>query len=63
MVNSPCFPAAKFPSLRLVVDHISKPHLSAGEEAGLAGWQEDMARAANYPNVFCKGGQRISQNI
>ena len=52
-----CFLAAKFPSLRLVVDHISKPYLSAGEKAGLTGWKEDMARAAQYPNVYCKGGQ------
>ena len=48
------FPAGKFPSLRLVVDHISKPYMWRGEEAGLAGWREDMARAARHQNVFCK---------
>ena len=31
-----------------------QPYLSAGEEAGLAGWREDLARAAQFPGVFCK---------
>ena len=37
-----------------MVDHISKPYMSSGEEVGLAGWREDMARAAQYENVHCK---------
>jgi len=46
--------AAKFPNLRMVVDHISKPYISKGPAMGLSGWKEDMARAAQYKNVFCK---------
>jgi len=46
--------ASKFPKLRLVIDHISKPYMSQGEEAGLQGWMEDMTAAAQFSNVYCK---------
>eukprot|EP00092_Neocalanus_flemingeri_P018406 GFUD01019920.1.p1 GENE.GFUD01019920.1~~GFUD01019920.1.p1 ORF type:complete len:295 (+),score=100.16 GFUD01019920.1:181-1065(+) len=46
--------ASKFPSLRMIVDHISKPYISLGTTTGLAGWKEDMTRAAEQKNVFCK---------
>ena len=46
-------PAAAFPRLRLVIDHLAKPLLRLGS-AGLAGWREDMAAAAGHPNVWCK---------
>jgi len=46
--------ASKFPRLKLIIDHISKPFMSRGEEGGLSGWKEDMSRAAEHPNVYCK---------
>jgi len=46
--------AGKFPNLRMVIDHISKPYLSQGTDVGLAGWKEDMALAASHNNVHCK---------
>jgi len=46
--------AKKFPNLRMVIDHISKPYISHGLEAGLAGWKEDMTAAASHHNVHCK---------
>jgi len=46
--------AAKFPNLRMIVDHISKPYISKGTTVGLSGWKEDMAKAAEHKNVFCK---------
>merc|ERR1711915_447490 len=46
--------AAKFPKLKMVVDHISKPYISKGAKDGLVGWKDDMLRASEYPNVFCK---------
>ena len=46
--------ASKFPNLRMIVDHISKPYISKGTTLGLSGWKEDMARAAEHRNVFCK---------
>jgi len=46
--------AAKFPNLRMIIDHISKPYISKGVDLGLSGWKEDMASAALHKNVFCK---------
>lgn len=46
--------APRFPSLRFVIDHISKPYISQGEERGLSGWREDMTAAAAHENVYCK---------
>jgi len=46
--------AAKFPRLRLVVDHLAKPLMSLGPEAGSRGWAEDLTSAGKQPNVFCK---------
>ena len=31
-----------------------QPYLSAGETAGLSGWKDDLAKAAQFPGVFCK---------
>jgi len=46
--------ASKFPRLRMIIDHISKPFMSRGEEAGLSGWKDDMSKAAAHSNVHCK---------
>ena len=46
-----CCTAGKFPSLRLVVDHIAKPDMSRPLEPD---WRADLARAAAHQNVFCK---------
>ena len=46
--------AAKFPTLRLVIDHIAKPYMALGPEAGLRGWSEDMTAAGQHANVSCK---------
>ena len=40
--------AERYPGLRLVVDHVAKPLMSQGEEAGLRGWAEDMRAAAQH---------------
>lgn len=39
------------PECRLVVDHIAKPKIAAGE---LSPWEENMRSLARYPNVSCK---------
>ena len=31
--------AKRFPNLKMVVDHISKPIMSLGKESGLQGWR------------------------
>jgi L-fuconolactonase len=41
----------QLPRLRAVVDHISKPPIAAGRQAG---WAEDMAAVAAHRNVSCK---------
>jgi L-fuconolactonase len=55
--------AGKFPGLRMVIDHIAKPHyLEVGwmvatahvQAGGFAEWAADMAAAAGHPNVYCK---------
>lgn len=43
--------ARRFPGLPLVIDHMAKPRIQAGETAG---WIDDLRAAARFPNVFCK---------
>ena len=52
-INIYCL-AAKLPRLRLVIDHIAKPLMALGPEAGQRGWAEDMTAAGQHANVFCK---------
>ena len=34
------------------MDHVAKPYMSLGEEAGLRGWAEDMRAAAQHRSVW-----------
>ena len=34
-----------------MVDHVAKPYMSLGEDAGLRGWAEDMRAAAQHRSV------------
>ena len=34
------------------MDHVAKPRMSLGEEAGLRGWAEDMRAAAQHRSVY-----------
>jgi L-fuconolactonase len=43
--------AERVPDLRMVIDHIAKPPIASGR---LDGWAEDIAIAAQIPQVFCK---------
>lgn len=43
--------AAKFPRLKMVIDHLAKPNIQAGE---IDQWKKDMSCAANCPNVYVK---------
>ncbi len=43
--------ARKFPSLRLVIDHLAKPAI---KEAKTEGWKEHFVEAAKCENVYCK---------
>ena len=38
-------------SQRFVIDHMAKPYIKEGK---ITGWKEDMARIAQFPNVYCK---------
>jgi L-fuconolactonase len=44
--------ARQFPGIRFVIDHIGKPHISAG--ARDPEWEQAMAPFAALPNVSCK---------
>ena len=44
--------ASRFPDIRFVIDHIGKPHISAG--ARDPEWERAMAPFASLPNVSCK---------
>jgi L-fuconolactonase len=46
-----CEVARRFPHLRLVVDHIAKPPIAAGE---IDTWAEAMAPLSEFDNVGCK---------
>lgn len=43
--------ARRIPDLRIVIDHLGKPPIAAGE---LEPWSSLLARAAGMPNVFAK---------
>ncbi|GGY19928.1 amidohydrolase family protein [Massilia dura] len=43
--------AARHPRLPVVIDHIAKPAIAAGEPGA---WREDIARLAALPQVHCK---------
>lgn len=43
--------AQRVPDLRIVIDHLGKPPIAAGE---LESWSSLLARAARMPNVFAK---------
>ena len=43
--------AERAPELRMVIDHLAKPPIASGN---LHGWAEDLVRAAEYPQVYCK---------
>ena len=46
------------PGLNAVIDHISKPAISAG---AFDSWANDIARVAAFPNVFCKLSGMITE--
>ncbi|MBL1437799.1 MAG: amidohydrolase family protein [Rhodobacteraceae bacterium] len=41
------------PNLKIVIDHIAKPIMSAGKLPD-SGWVQGMSSLAKYLNVFCK---------
>jgi len=43
--------AERLPGLRLVIDHLAKPPIKAGE---MEPWTTQIAAAARYPNVYAK---------
>lgn len=43
--------AAQLPTLPMVIDHLSKPEIGAGQ---IEPWRSDLRRAAEAPNVYCK---------
>jgi L-fuconolactonase len=47
---------ARYPALRMVVDHGAKPEIAAWQpgEAGFIAWSRDMAALAGADNTFCK---------
>ena len=45
--------AAKFPNLKMVIDHLAKPEISKGEEY-FKTWKTIISEIAQFPNVFMK---------
>ncbi|ADB15622.1 amidohydrolase 2 [Pirellula staleyi DSM 6068] len=43
--------AARFPSLKLVINHLAKPEIKLGR---LDNWEPHLRAAARFPNVYCK---------
>ena len=50
--------AEHVPKLRMVIDHIAKPPIAAQR---LDGWAEDIAAAAQIPQVYCKLSGMITE--
>ncbi len=45
--------SARHPRLRIVIDHLSKPPIGR-DESWVDGWKQNLARAAENPNVYAK---------
>ena len=43
--------AQQLPDLKMVIDHLSKPHI---RDHKLDDWEENFRAAAKFPNVYCK---------
>jgi len=41
----------ELPILPIVIDHIAKPNIKAGE---IENWKKEITQLAQYPNVYCK---------
>lgn len=50
--------ARQLPELKLVIDHLAKPHIQAGR---LDNWESGFRAAAECPNVFCKLSGMITE--
>ena len=50
--------ANRFPNLRLVIDHLSKPEIKDGH---IDQWAKDLRAAAQCPNVHCKLSGMITE--
>ena len=51
-----CVLAARYPELRIIIDHGAKPQIAKGmkDPDGFAGWAPAMERFAGFENVSCK---------
>lgn len=50
--------AQKFPRLKMVIDHLAKPHIKAQR---LDNWFANFHAAAAYPNIYCKLSGMITE--
>lgn len=50
--------AEKFPRLRMVIDHLAKPHIKSQR---LDNWLANFHAAAAYPNIYCKLSGMITE--
>ena len=50
--------ALRVPGLRLIVDHLAKPNIKAGE---LAAWRADLQHVAALPGIHCKLSGMITE--
>lgn len=50
--------ARRLPGLAMVIDHLAKPRIKAGE---IDGWRRDLRAAAAFPNVYCKLSGMITE--
>lgn len=48
----------RLPGLRMVIDHLAKPRIAAGE---LDPWRAAIRRAAENPNVYCKVSGMVTE--
>jgi L-fuconolactonase len=50
--------AERFPRLRMVIDHLAKPHIKSQR---LDNWLANFHAAAAYPNIYCKLSGMITE--
>lgn len=46
------------PDVKLIVDHLAKPYIKAGD---IAQWKKDMTALAAYENVYCKVSGMVTE--
>jgi len=53
--------ASKYPSLRFVIDHLTKPKICNNDQKEFDHWKNGMSKFSNLDNVYCKFSGMVTE--